>query len=1448
MHWLKLLGPPRGRKAPALRKHALDLQFETLEQRRVLSIDPVAVVAPETVSPDPVVVPLAVADQSIQSSWQADSTSTLSVSEHTGEKPQSKVWTYDGEWFAVLPNSTGTWIWRLDNGAWTPVLELSSSNTYHADVKPTGNITHVLLFDGGITQLASVQYVAATHSYEFWSQRPDNVGIALPGSTETATIDIDSQGRMWLAYDNKSAHTVEVRYSDGDYGSWSGPITVASGLATDDISAIVAMSTGQIGVFWSNQNTRRFGFRTHDDGADPNQWNAFEVPADQSALNIGHGMADDHMHLVCGSDGTIYAAVKTGYDSSKATEIGLLVRHPDGTWDPLYDVAPVGTRPIVVLNEQLGSVLVAYTEQDAGGKILYRETSTSSISFGPAQVLISGATYNNVTSTKQTFTDQILFVAATSSKVAGTLLINPEATPSAPVTNQPPQVSAGPDLSTQLGTPVALNASASDDGEPSGTLTLQWIMVSGPGSAFFGNTNVASTNVTFSAAGTYVLRLTASDGTLAASDDVTVTVTTSAPANQAPSVQAGSDLAGATGTPIQLAGAITDDGLPTGTLTSQWTLLSGPGLVNFADANAASTTATFSVAGSYVLRLTASDGALSSSDDVTVTVTTATSPGIVGFWNFLKGIGAGYPSEIGDLGSLQGGATVSTDGRLNLNGSGQQYVVPDMPELQISNAITITAWIKPSTGGTQYIVKKASSNSTDGFELGLSNSGTVFVRFNQASSGNSYRIDSSSKYPTNGNTWMHVAATYDGSTIRLYINGQEQASQAAKFTIATNNLPLSLGSGDSGSRTMQGQLDEVLVTDRALSAAEVSQVYSGGFHPTPPSAPVNQPPSVSAGSDQSTQVGVSFNLSGSVADDGQPSGSLLSNWSVVSGPGAVSFGNAASPTSLVTFSAAGTYVLRLTASDGDLSSSDDVTFVVAAASSPGIVGFWNFKSGFGAGYPSEIGDQGSLQGGATVTSNGRLNLNGSGQSYVVPDVPQLQIADAITITAWIKPSASGSQTVISKASSNTTDGFELGLSASGTVFVRFNQASSGDSYRVDSTSSYPTSGNNWMHVAATYDGSTIRLYINGQQQASLAASITIGTNNLPLTFGSDAGGANSMAGQLDEVLITDRALTAFEISQVYVGGFNPTSPSSVNQPPTVSAGPDLSGQTGVSISLNGLATDDGQPSGVLLSQWTAVSGPGSVDFGDASAVSTTATFSTAGTYVLRLTASDGALSSSDDVTVEVTSSSSPGLVGFWNFKQGIGAGYASEIGDQGSLQGGATVTSNGRLNLNGSGQSYVVPDGPQLQIADAITITAWIKPSASGSQTIVSKAGSNTTDGFELGLSASGTVFVRFNQASSGDTYRVDSSSSYPTDGNTWLHVAATYDGSTIRLYINGQEQASQTGAFSIGTNSLPLTFGADANGANSMVGQLDEVLITDRALSASEISKVYTGGFNPTP
>ena len=147
--------------------------------------------------------------------------------------------------------------------------------------------------------------------------------------------------------------------------------------------------------------------------------------------------------------------------------------------------------------------------------------------------------------------------------------------------NQAPVVNAGTAQTVTLPAGATLSGSATDDGlpNPPGALTYAWSKVSGPGTVSFGNTANASTTASFSIAGSYVLRLTANDGALSASDELTVIVSPVGTVNVPPMRQrrrepddhaAGGGNAGRHARPTT--GCQTRPGL----LTTTWSLVSGP--------------------------------------------------------------------------------------------------------------------------------------------------------------------------------------------------------------------------------------------------------------------------------------------------------------------------------------------------------------------------------------------------------------------------------------------------------------------------------------------------------------------------------------------------------------------------------------------------------------------------------------------------------------------------------------------------------------------------------------------------------------------------------------------------------------------------------------------------------------------------------------------------------
>ncbi len=236
---------------------------------------------------------------------------------------------------------------------------------------------------------------------------------------------------------------------------------------------------------------------------------------------------------------------------------------------------------------------------------------------GPGTVSFANANALNTTATFSTPGVYILRLTADDSEYASTSDVTITVNPS-PI-NQPPTVEAGAQQTISLPDDTAdLNGVVNDDGLPPGSnLSINWTAVSGPGTATFANANSAVTTVQLSNTGTYVLRLTASDGEFTVFDEVVVVLT---PVNQAPTADAGPGETILLSQPAQLNGSASDDGLPSGNLTTLWSKVSGPGDVTFLNPTFSVSGAQFSATGTYVLRLTASDGALNGSDDVTITV------------------------------------------------------------------------------------------------------------------------------------------------------------------------------------------------------------------------------------------------------------------------------------------------------------------------------------------------------------------------------------------------------------------------------------------------------------------------------------------------------------------------------------------------------------------------------------------------------------------------------------------------------------------------------------------------------------------------------------------------------------------------------------------------------------------------------------------------------------
>jgi hypothetical protein len=181
----------------------------------------------------------------------------------------------------------------------------------------------------------------------------------------------------------------------------------------------------------------------------------------------------------------------------------------------------------------------------------------------------------------------------------------------------------------------------------------------------------------------------------------------------------------------------------------------------------------------------------------------------------------------------------------------------------------------------------------------------------------------------------------------------------------------------------------------------------------------------------------------------------------------------------------------------------------------------------------------------------------------------------------------------------------------------------------------------WAHLAFVADSTAngvggLKIFLNGVAQTlggnngnTAGVSFSSYTNGRTLYIGAchnyNGSVGGFLSGLIDEVQIHSAALTAAQLAQA------------MNTPPVVEAGANQTITLPTdTATLTGTVSDDGLPAGGEVTQtWSKLSGPGTVTFAGGNAVDTTATFSTAGTYVLQLAANDTALTTTDTLTITV---------------------------------------------------------------------------------------------------------------------------------------------------------------------------------------------------------------------
>jgi hypothetical protein len=215
----------------------------------------------------------------------------------------------------------------------------------------------------------------------------------------------------------------------------------------------------------------------------------------------------------------------------------------------------------------------------------------------------------------------------------------------------------------------------------------------------------------------------------------------------------------------------------------------------------------------------------------------STGPVLALSFNEADGTVATDASGNGNNGTISGATRVSGPTgfgtALSFDGAHSIVNIPHSVSLALSTGMTLDAWVNPSAnagatpnGGWRTVIMK--ERSTTGLSYALyGNDGN-----SNASRPAAYiRNGGVDKEATAGpalpiGVWSHLAATFDGAAIRLYVNGVLRSTTPASGTIAASTAPLRIGGNNvfstPGTEFFAGLIDDVRIYNRALSAAEIA--------------------------------------------------------------------------------------------------------------------------------------------------------------------------------------------------------------------------------------------------------------------------------------------------------------------------------------------------------------------------------------------------------------------------------------------------------------------------------------------------------------------------------------------------------------------------------------------------------------------------------------------------
>lgn len=471
-----------------------------------------------------------------------------------------------------------------------------------------------------------------------------------------------------------------------------------------------------------------------------------------------------------------------------------------------------------------------------------------------------------------------------------------------------------------------------------------------------------------------------------------------------------------------------------------------------------------------------------------------------------------------------------------------------------------------------------------------------------------------------------------------------------------------------------------------------------------------------------------------------------------------------------------------------------------AAPDAGLVGYWPFDEGIGS-VASDYSTSASAGVGTLTTGpvwatgkyGGALYFNGTSSYVSVADSSALLPSSAITMAYWARRDGPGN-TLGNSIEVAKGNGNYLGVCYSGSNSAIFSLVTPTQVY---STSSIPCAAyGEWHHYAGTYNGSVNNIYIDGVAVATTSDTGAIVDTAGNLNIGRFDGGNYNFNGLLDDVRIYNRALSNTEIAALYAA-----TPSTTW------------GMSYGSNQVSGLAVDGSfiYTAGQLDNVWV----------------------------LEKRNISDGSIQGA-------------GASAYWSFNDGTGGPTYDVSGNGiiGNLGVGSAsptwVTSTGALRFDGG--DYVTASTTQgLNPLASTTASAWFKTTSTvASAKILGKTTGCASTGYLIWMDENAVGDGRVSWWVGNGPWLDSPATSTYNDG-AWHHVVGTYDGNTSRLYVDGNlSTSSARGAEnpSSATSSLEIGGSVQVPACGSgFVGEIDDVRIYQRALSASEVSTLYTNG-----